>query len=181
MCCSRYHPCLRSTLPNARATFIPSQAFVIGLLEIIAGELVTGVTRFIAVSVKTFVLCLGTRYVSILRESPGTPYLANMTCTFHILTSFGMMAVLTNVHDTWLAQSDNCQRLDVNNRSKDRLAQACFSTMRQPLHAPTSPAQAIVLIVTLTLAVGGESRFTCCAPLPVSVSTAFPSSTTGAV
>ena len=34
-------------------------AFVIGLLEIIAGELETGVTRFIAVSVKTFVLTLG--------------------------------------------------------------------------------------------------------------------------
>ena len=32
---------------------------MIGLLEIIAGELETGVTRFIAVSVKTFVLCLG--------------------------------------------------------------------------------------------------------------------------
>lgn len=28
-----------------------------------------------------------------------------------------MMAVLTNVHDTWLAQTDNCQRLDINNRS----------------------------------------------------------------
>ena len=34
---------------------------MLGLLEIIAGELETGVTRFIAVSVKTFVLCLGAR------------------------------------------------------------------------------------------------------------------------
>ena len=34
-------------------------AFVVGLLEIIAGEIETGVTRFIGVSVKTFVLCLG--------------------------------------------------------------------------------------------------------------------------
>ncbi len=32
---------------------------MVGILEIIAGELQTGVTRFIAVSVKTFVLSLG--------------------------------------------------------------------------------------------------------------------------
>lgn len=36
--------------------FFYGTAFVIGLLEIIAGELETGVIRFLAVSVKTFVL-----------------------------------------------------------------------------------------------------------------------------
>ena len=45
--------------------FFYGTAFVIGLLEIIAGELETGVTRFIAVSVKTFVLCLTT---SLLKQ-----------------------------------------------------------------------------------------------------------------
>ncbi len=38
--------------------FFYGTAFVIGLLEIIASELQTGVTRFLAVSVKTFVLSL---------------------------------------------------------------------------------------------------------------------------
>lgn len=46
---------------------------MIGLLEIIAGELVTGVTRFIAVSVKTFVLCLGTRCVINLGDGMSQP------------------------------------------------------------------------------------------------------------
>ena len=39
---------------------------MIGLLEIIAGELETGVTRFIAVSVKTFVLCLGASFGMVI-------------------------------------------------------------------------------------------------------------------
>ena len=39
--------------------FFYGTAFVIGLLEIISSELSTGVTRFLAVSVKTFVLSLG--------------------------------------------------------------------------------------------------------------------------
>lgn len=39
--------------------FFYGTAFVIGLLEIISSELQTGVTRFLAVSVKTFVLSLG--------------------------------------------------------------------------------------------------------------------------
>ena len=37
--------------------FFYGTAFVVGLVEILAGELETGVTRFMAVSIKTFVLC----------------------------------------------------------------------------------------------------------------------------
>jgi len=51
--------CISSILLGTLYWFFYGTAFVIGLLEIIAGELETGVTRFIAVSVKTFVLCLG--------------------------------------------------------------------------------------------------------------------------
>ena len=61
-------------------------AFVIGILEIIAGELETGVTRFIAVAVKTFVLCLG--------------------------ASFGLL-VSGNAAETWYEQADNCGRIDL--------------------------------------------------------------------
>jgi hypothetical protein len=57
------------------------------LLEIIAGELETGVTRFIAVSVKTFVLCLG--------------------------ASFGMLLALPLGENTWLAQEENCGTIDL--------------------------------------------------------------------
>ena len=39
--------------------FFYGTAFVIGILEIVAGELRTGTVRFIAVTLKTFVLCLG--------------------------------------------------------------------------------------------------------------------------
>ena len=51
--------CLRSIFLGTLYWFFYGTAFVIGILEIIAGELETGVTRFIAVSVKTFVLSLG--------------------------------------------------------------------------------------------------------------------------
>lgn len=95
-------------------------AFVIGLLEIICGELETGaqslfswsfrlplepdcftsdgkfpdvrdqsgVTRFIAVSVKTFVLCLG--------------------------ASFGLMLSLDNTRDMWLQQAEQCGLIDLD-------------------------------------------------------------------
>ena len=57
----QYHSnvCLRSIFLGTLYWFFYGTAFVIGILEIIAGELETGVTRFIAVSVKTFVLSLG--------------------------------------------------------------------------------------------------------------------------
>mmetsp|Transcript_26627 Transcript_26627/g.63859 ORF Transcript_26627/g.63859 Transcript_26627/m.63859 type:complete len:653 (+) Transcript_26627:35-1993(+) len=51
--------CLSSIFLGTLYWFFYGTAFVIGLLEIIAGELETGVTRFVAVSVKTFVLSLG--------------------------------------------------------------------------------------------------------------------------
>jgi len=51
--------CLSAIFMGTLYWFFFGTAFVIGFLEIIAGELETGVTRFIAVSIKTFVLCLG--------------------------------------------------------------------------------------------------------------------------
>jgi hypothetical protein len=51
--------CLPAIFLGTLYWFFYGTAFVIGLLEIIAGQLETGVTRFIAVSVKTFVLSLG--------------------------------------------------------------------------------------------------------------------------
>lgn len=76
--------------------FFYGTAFVIGLLEIIAGELETGVTRFIAVSVKTFVLCLGASFGMMLGLSdPGAELLGNQT-------------TLNGTHDKWLAQAENC-------------------------------------------------------------------------
>ena len=51
--------CLTAIFLGTLYWFFYGTAFVIGLLEIIAGELETGVTRFIAVSVKTFVLTIG--------------------------------------------------------------------------------------------------------------------------
>mmetsp|Transcript_10559 Transcript_10559/g.23382 ORF Transcript_10559/g.23382 Transcript_10559/m.23382 type:complete len:633 (-) Transcript_10559:58-1956(-) len=51
--------CISSVFLGTLYWFFYGTAFVIGILEIIAGELETGVTRFVAVSVKTFVLSLG--------------------------------------------------------------------------------------------------------------------------
>lgn len=51
--------CVPSVFLGVLYWFFYGTAFVVGILEIIAGELETGVTRFIAVSVKTFVLSLG--------------------------------------------------------------------------------------------------------------------------
>mmetsp|Transcript_29264 Transcript_29264/g.79178 ORF Transcript_29264/g.79178 Transcript_29264/m.79178 type:complete len:690 (+) Transcript_29264:138-2207(+) len=53
------HVCLNAIFLGTLYWFFYGTAFVIGLLEIIAGELQTGVTRFLAVSVKTFVLSVG--------------------------------------------------------------------------------------------------------------------------
>ena len=47
-----------------------------------------GVIRFMAVSVKTFVLCIG--------------------------AGFGMMMVLDKPHDVWIEQSDNCNAIDID-------------------------------------------------------------------
>ncbi|KAH8072471.1 hypothetical protein JL721_3749 [Aureococcus anophagefferens] len=79
--------CLSSIFLGTLYWFFYGTAFVIGLLEIIAGELETGVTRFIAVSVKTFVLCLG--------------------------AGFGMMITLKDPSQKWVDQADYCGRLDL--------------------------------------------------------------------
>jgi hypothetical protein len=74
--------CLTAISLGTLYWFFYGTAFVIGLLEIIAGELLTGVTRFVAVSVKTFVLCLG--------------------------CSQGLQAVSADVAQVWLEQQENC-------------------------------------------------------------------------
>lgn len=51
--------CLPAIFLGTLYWFFYGTAFVIGLLEIMVGELETGVTRFVAVSVKTFILSLG--------------------------------------------------------------------------------------------------------------------------
>lgn len=75
--------CLPAVFLGTLYWFFYGTAFVIGLLEIIAGELETGVTRFVAVSVKTFVLSLG--------------------------ASLGLLvAVQGNALDTWQESEGNC-------------------------------------------------------------------------
>ena len=68
---------------------------MIGLLEIIAGELQTGVTRFLAVSVKTFVLSVGSA--------------AGLT-----------VVVSSDVYDEWTGQfragSQSCNNMDLENQ-----------------------------------------------------------------
>ena len=80
--------CISSILLGTLYWFFYGTAFVVGLLEIIAGELETGVTRFIAVSVKTFVLCLG--------------------------AGFGlMMSLRGKSNDNWFASTKNCGSIDL--------------------------------------------------------------------
>ena len=74
--------CLSSIFLGNLYWYFYGTAFVIGLLEIMAGELETGVTRFIAVSVKTFVLCLG--------------------------ASLGMLMTLPDATEAWFASDENC-------------------------------------------------------------------------
>jgi len=77
--------CLSSVFLGTLYWFFYGTAFVIGLLEIIAGELETGVTRFVAVSVKTFVLSLG--------------------------ASLGLMlAVQGEASKTWYSSEENCNK-----------------------------------------------------------------------
>lgn len=83
--------CLSSIFLGTLYWFFYGTAFVLGLLEIIAGELETGVTRFIAVSVKTFVLCLG--------------------------AGFGMLLTLENASDAWQHQAENCGTIDLGEQT----------------------------------------------------------------
>lgn len=75
--------CLTASALGSMYWFFYGTAFVIGLLEIIAGELITGVTRFIAVSVKTFVLSMGCSFG--LRWCLG----ANVSTIWHTQNSYG--------------------------------------------------------------------------------------------
>lgn len=51
--------CLRAIFMATLHWYFFGTAFVVGLLEILVGQLETGVTRFVGVTVKTFVLSLG--------------------------------------------------------------------------------------------------------------------------
>eukprot|EP00526_Cylindrotheca_closterium_P007251 CAMPEP_0113658378 /NCGR_PEP_ID=MMETSP0017_2-20120614/31678_1 /TAXON_ID=2856 /ORGANISM="Cylindrotheca closterium" /LENGTH=689 /DNA_ID=CAMNT_0000572629 /DNA_START=68 /DNA_END=2137 /DNA_ORIENTATION=+ /assembly_acc=CAM_ASM_000147 len=63
--------CLPSVFLGVLYWFFYGTAFVIGILEIVAGELETGVIRFMAVAVKTFVLSLGSTWgLQIVSNSP---------------------------------------------------------------------------------------------------------------
>ena len=83
--------CISSIFLGTLYWFFYGTAFVIGLLEIIAGELETGVTRFIAVSVKTFVLTLG-------------------SCVGLAMT------VGENVFQTWVEQDSFCGTIELNDQ-----------------------------------------------------------------
>jgi len=81
--------CLSSIFLGTLYWFFYGTAFVIGILEILAGELQTGVTRFIAVSVKTFVLTLG--------------------------STIGLLIALeNNPSQTWYGQEEACGTIDLD-------------------------------------------------------------------
>lgn len=63
-------------------------SFPKGILEIVAGELETGVIRFMAVAVKTFVLSMG--------------------------SSWGLQMVSTNAVDAFLDEAGNCNNIDLD-------------------------------------------------------------------
>ena len=71
--------CLPEVFMGALYWFFYGTAFVIGILEIISGQLETDVVRFMGVSVKTFVLTLGTTVGMkiILNDSLKAWYLTN--------------------------------------------------------------------------------------------------------
>jgi hypothetical protein len=80
--------CLPAIFLGTLYWFFYGTAFVLGILEIISGELETGVVRFMAVAVKTFVLTLG--------------------------TTFGMQLTLENSLDAWQDQNGNCGTIDLD-------------------------------------------------------------------
>lgn len=82
--------CLSAIFLGTLYWFFYGTAFVIGLLEIFSGELETGVTRFVAVSVKTFVLTLGATMGLQLAMAGGD-----------------------NVFQTWITQDQHCNRIDL--------------------------------------------------------------------
>lgn len=80
--------CLPSVFLGTLYWYFYGTAFVLGILEIVSGELETGVVRFMAVAVKTFVLSLG--------------------------TTFGMQMVLTNSVEAYQDQEGNCGNIDLD-------------------------------------------------------------------
>eukprot|EP00957_Ditylum_brightwellii_P206985 15350924-Ditylum_brightwellii.AAC.1 len=82
------HTCLPAVFLGTLYWFFYGTAFVLGILEIISGELNTGVVRFLAVSVKTFILSLG--------------------------TAFGMQLVLESPKDVWADTIGNCGNIDLS-------------------------------------------------------------------
>jgi len=80
--------CLPAIFFGTLYWFFYGTAFVIGILEIVVGELETGVVRFMAVSVKTFVLTMGTAY--------------------------GMRLTLDNSLGAWLDNEGNCGNIDLD-------------------------------------------------------------------
>ena len=83
--------CLSAIFLGTLYWFFYGTAFVIGLLEIVSGELETGVTRFIAVSVKTFVLTLG--------------------------TAIGLQMIHgRNVYEVWTSSNEQCGSIDLDTK-----------------------------------------------------------------
>jgi len=80
--------CLPSIFLGTLYWYFYGTAFVLGILEIISGELETGVVRFLAVAVKTFILSLG--------------------------TSFGMQIVLDSPKEVWFDTVGNCGTIDLS-------------------------------------------------------------------
>lgn len=79
--------CLRAIFMATLHWYFFGTAFVVGLLEILVGQLETGVTRFVAVTVKTFVLSLG--------------------------ACLGLMITTANdAYDTWIESSVHCNTLN---------------------------------------------------------------------
>ena len=80
--------CISSVFLGTLYWYFYGTAFVLGIFEIINGELETGTIRFMAVSVKTFVLTLG--------------------------TALGMQLTVTKSLEAWLDQDGNCGLLDLH-------------------------------------------------------------------
>jgi len=82
--------CLPAVFLGTLYWFFYGTAFVIGILEIATGELETGVTRFMAVSVKTFILSIGAAY--------------------------GLQFTIDNSLDAWLDQNKNCGNINLDDQ-----------------------------------------------------------------
>merc|ERR1711971_1110880 len=87
--------CLKSIFMGTLYWFFYGTAFVAGILEIVSGEIETGVTRFVAVTIKTFVLSLGAAFGMALVLTSG------------FKSSSGVQ--YNNVIDAWYLQGLNCR------------------------------------------------------------------------